>query len=278
MKLLERVKHFFSVDGICFVIATDEKNLPQAVKTLYGQDVDGELYLRKFFDFEFNLPPASLTEHSNYLFSVFPGTDPSVDAGPLRKRLLEDPQISSYSDLLDDSPERLDQAEYCIYFGHIANAFGMQLRDAQQAHTLLMAFVRSYPADKIRLPFIDCYISCLRFKDPDHYRSLVTHRGAGVSRRLRQGEGGVMNSIPAITTFSSISDNTIAHDFRQNLAHAIHTSNAPRSVQQLSNISLLLRSLTSVKGARNPQFRMQPDAYIDGVLGLTAAFTDLGDR
>ncbi len=184
IKFLERIKHFFNVPGICFLIATDNQNLPQAVNTVYGAGVNGESYLRKFFDFEFNLPPPSLEDYAKHLFQTFPNADASVSMDVMRARLLEHGIPHDYESLLAERRENLDQAEYSIFFGHLTSNFKMQLRDALQAHTLLMAFVRSYPVGRIRLPLIDCYVSCLRFINPDAYRDLIGHEPNGISKKL----------------------------------------------------------------------------------------------
>lgn len=275
IKFLERIKHFFNVDGLCFVIATDHDNLPQAVKSLYGQGVEGELYLRKFFDFEFNLPKPSLEDHANYLFRAFPGTEEATDPAPLRRELIDGIPINRYASLFDTVPHDVDRAEYAIFFGHISSAFDMQLRDSQQAHTLLMAFVRSYPSGQVRFPFIDCYIACLRFKDPQQYRDLVQRGGPGISIKLRQGDSKLLNVIPVVKAFASISMETIPDTFRHELVRSIHTSSAMKPIENLANVSLLTRSLTSLRPTTNPSFRIQPDMYIQQVLGLTAAFTQM---
>ena len=45
VKFLERIKHFFGVQGIVFVIAVHKEQLASSMKTIYGQDLD--LLLRK---------------------------------------------------------------------------------------------------------------------------------------------------------------------------------------------------------------------------------------
>lgn len=56
VELLEAIKHFFSVDGIVFVIATDTAQLQHAIRAIYGEGFDGQQYLHRFFDQEFTLP------------------------------------------------------------------------------------------------------------------------------------------------------------------------------------------------------------------------------
>jgi len=55
VKFLEAIKHIFSVQGVCFVLAVDRVQLEKSVKQLYG-DIDFENYYRRFVTREANLP------------------------------------------------------------------------------------------------------------------------------------------------------------------------------------------------------------------------------
>lgn len=59
VKLLERIKHLFSVNNIVFVLAVDKNQLNMAIQCCYGDGIDSEGYLKKLFDYEFVLPEPS---------------------------------------------------------------------------------------------------------------------------------------------------------------------------------------------------------------------------
>ena len=59
IELLETAKHLFSVDQIVFVLAINREQLAHAIKALYGEEFDAEVYLRRFFDLDFRLPEPS---------------------------------------------------------------------------------------------------------------------------------------------------------------------------------------------------------------------------
>ncbi|EGA63911.1 KAP family P-loop NTPase fold protein [Vibrio brasiliensis] len=63
VEMLEVVKHFFELDSIVFVIATDTEQLQHAVKAVYGEGFDAQTYLGRFFRRRY-----SLTELSRYEF------------------------------------------------------------------------------------------------------------------------------------------------------------------------------------------------------------------
>lgn len=53
--VLEKIKHLFSVPNVMFVLAVDKNRLNNAISVVYGPEVHGEGYLRRFFDFEYRL-------------------------------------------------------------------------------------------------------------------------------------------------------------------------------------------------------------------------------
>lgn len=282
IKFLERIKHFFNVKGICFLIAADHKNLPQAVKTLYGQEVDGELYLRKFFDFEFNLPHPSLVDHANQIFQNFPGADQTEDAEPLRRKLLGVDDFGAYELLRNQSPINLDRAEYSILFAHTASAFGLQLRDSIQAHTLLMAFVRSHPSGQFRFPAIDCFISCLRFAAPLEYAKLVETSAEDLADAVRVLSKRMLSSLTAINHFLNAKKDSEAHDFRNSVLRAMHAAyndgRRLKAIDMLAHCSLCVRCVEPTARGADPRLRFNANEYLASVIHLTAAFTELPER
>jgi len=54
IELLERIKHFFELPGIVFVLGIDREQLGKSICSVYG-DIDVDGYLRRFVDLEFFL-------------------------------------------------------------------------------------------------------------------------------------------------------------------------------------------------------------------------------
>lgn len=274
IKFLERMKHFFSVDGVCFLIATDYENLPNAVNTVYGPGVKGELYLRKFFDFEFNLPSPSANDHALYLFRDFPSGLPPAAAKDMRKELLSRIYSGRYVELLENDRGALEQAEYSLLFGGIAETMKLQLRDMLQAHTLLMAFVRSYPKNAMRYPFVDCFVACMRFKDPQHFRALVTRSGATkLAANLIAGKESGSPLLGAIPRFLAIGRTTSLMSFENELSR--HVQDASKNgIEALAYHSLQHRA-TYKLDRRHQVLSVDVEKYLHEVVGLTAAFSEL---
>jgi len=68
VQTLEFIKHIFNVENIIFIVSTDTSQLIHTISSLYGSNFDSETYLRRFFDFKYNLPKVN---REKYIESVF---------------------------------------------------------------------------------------------------------------------------------------------------------------------------------------------------------------
>lgn len=72
VRVLEQIKHFFSIDGIVFVLSIDKVQLGHAIRGVYGSDqINAEEYLRRFIDVEYSIPEPDTNSFCNYLFTYF---------------------------------------------------------------------------------------------------------------------------------------------------------------------------------------------------------------
>ena len=72
VELLEQIKHFFSIEGIVFVLSIDKNQLGHAVRGVYGNDrINADEYLRRFIDLEYALPNPDTKLFCNYLYEYF---------------------------------------------------------------------------------------------------------------------------------------------------------------------------------------------------------------
>ncbi|MFV8598625.1 KAP family P-loop NTPase fold protein [Ralstonia pseudosolanacearum] len=58
VRLLERIKHYFDVPNLVFVLVMNRRQLVGAIKGVYGADTDAETYLGKFLHLTLALPRA----------------------------------------------------------------------------------------------------------------------------------------------------------------------------------------------------------------------------
>lgn len=64
IQILETIKHLFNIDNYIFVLSLDKEQLSHSIKTIYGEKLDSESYLRRFFDLEYTL---STSATRNYI-------------------------------------------------------------------------------------------------------------------------------------------------------------------------------------------------------------------
>ncbi len=209
MKMLERIKHFFNIPNLVFVIATDGENLPNAVKTLYGTQVDGERYLRKFFDFEFRLSEPSPEAVATSLI--------------LRSGLLDDQlDVNTLNEYRNGW--RTGQPQSChgdgLSFALVIEALidfiplmKLSLRDAIQVTTALVSVYKSSANkfDSLSIPLAFCI--CLRFCHEESY-SKIHSRKIGLSEFL-------LTKTPKIFLRTGIAEPESADHFFQDKGYAI---------------------------------------------------------
>lgn len=71
IEILEKVKHFFNVPNIIFILALDKNQLGYSIQSIYSVKMDVDGYLRRFFDLEFVLPYPSEGNYAEYLYNKF---------------------------------------------------------------------------------------------------------------------------------------------------------------------------------------------------------------
>lgn len=72
VKILENIKHLFTVPGIVFVLSIDKVQLGHAVRGFYGSDsIDADEYLRRFIDLEYQLPEPDSRVFVEYLLNYY---------------------------------------------------------------------------------------------------------------------------------------------------------------------------------------------------------------
>ncbi|EGQ8139788.1 KAP family P-loop NTPase fold protein [Vibrio cholerae] len=60
VEMLETIKHIFDISGVVFVVATDTEQLQHAVKVVYGDGFDANIYLGRFFNSRYSLKAPNL--------------------------------------------------------------------------------------------------------------------------------------------------------------------------------------------------------------------------
>lgn len=115
--LLERVKHFFNVENVVFIIATDSEQLKHSIRAVYGQDFDSNKYLLRFFDRSYRFSEVGRSEFVHYMFNNRPLNSEKV-----------------YCPLIDVE----------ILFAKYVEAFALSLRDVEQCYDHFRAVISTW--------------------------------------------------------------------------------------------------------------------------------------
>jgi len=67
LELLEKIKHFFSVEGIVFILSMNKNQLTNSIRNIYGIESDADLYLQKFLTIEASMPKSLDYQGDSYI-------------------------------------------------------------------------------------------------------------------------------------------------------------------------------------------------------------------
>jgi len=150
---LERIKHFFDVRHVVFVLGVDLVQFGKALANVYG-DLDVANYLNRLIDIEFALPEPSRETFVDYLWSEYFGRYfKEADAGQA--------ELSAAS-------------EYKDVFLFLAKKFKMTLRDMERVTREFVAVEKSVVFKNAREATLLALLCSLRLCNPDVYKRFVT--------------------------------------------------------------------------------------------------------
>ena len=157
IELLERVKHIFDVPNLVFVFGVNRDELGKSLSSVYG-DINTDVYLRRFFDFEFNLSEVDSQNFAQHLVDKF--------------RLGE--AFQGLSDAARNQGHMADYDNYKAIIPKLWSALNLSLRDIDYGIRLLALLARNVPLGTFTHPFLLAVLIAMKFKKPDFYRLLVT--------------------------------------------------------------------------------------------------------
>jgi len=151
VEILERIKHFFSVEGIVFVLSIDKKQLCSSIKGFYGsENIDAEEYLRRFIDIEYRLPEPATNDFCEYLYSYF-GFDEFFND---KERMLITQNQSEHenfinfaSTLFEDSKLSLRQMEKLFVHSRIALKSFNIIQEIKPPFFFFLVYLRNHKED-----------------------------------------------------------------------------------------------------------------------------------
>lgn len=148
LDLVEKIKHFFSVKNIIFVLVMNRVQLECSVKCLYGNDIDALTYLQKFINIECPLPRNTdryTGDHKKYC-----------------NHLYASHQLNTWQDRedLQDS------------MGTFSKALGLSLRDMEKCYSNLTLYYASVTENTLRIAPVIAFLAILKVKFPQIYKKI----------------------------------------------------------------------------------------------------------
>lgn len=125
--LIECVKHIFDIENIFFIFGTDGKQLQASISSKYGQEFDAEVYFKRIFNREFELPSPDLYSFTNMLFS-------KTNLKGLSRTCFLIP-----AEILCEKPQEADDIVYLLAL--LSEHFDLELRDIEQCFNCFSAFM-----------------------------------------------------------------------------------------------------------------------------------------
>ncbi|QDF75041.1 MULTISPECIES: KAP family P-loop NTPase fold protein [Shewanella] len=149
VELIEKIKHLFSVKNVVFILVMHRKQLEEAVKCVYGSNIDAHTYLQKFINIETSIPKKS-------------GNLRDTDIARYNRRLFDLHQIETWG----DNSHLVESIEA------LAKHFDLSLRQLERVYTYLAVFYASSAQNQFRLVPIISFLAVIKVIKPDLYEAL----------------------------------------------------------------------------------------------------------
>lgn len=149
--IMERIKHFFDVPNIVFVLLLNRNQLEKAIKGVYGAETDAATYLSKFVNFFFKLPKERPHQTKEF------GRIKTYINSLAKKYAFEDTTGNNKG--------------FFREMGTLAFYFDLSLRDIERC-IALYAFIDPY---KIEHPELLAYVIVLKVTDSELFSKILSN-------------------------------------------------------------------------------------------------------
>lgn len=150
LEILEKIKHLFSVKNVVFVLVMHKEQLEEAIRCVYGSNIDAHTYLQKFINIETTIPKRVTDRHSNDLDAYI-------------TRLLHLHELETWDDdnLIHD----------CL--SSLGRHFSLSLRQLEKTFTNLAIIYSTSAKNHLRLVPIITFISTLKVVRPKVFNQVM---------------------------------------------------------------------------------------------------------
>lgn len=215
IELLERVKHIFDVPNMVFVLGVNRDELCKSFQSIYGE-IDADVYIRRFFDLEFNLPKVDTANYCQYLMRKLEISDFFFELG--RKDIF--------------GRRRNEAEEYYSFFTHLWSYLGFSLRDMDYCIRTISLVGNSTTQGSTTFPWILGLLIALKLKNPRLYRQFI--EGKDFSSKLLDFIDEEMSGRDLVATnMSQGLDRIEGYLYRAEANSTRHTEEGASAIEQL---------------------------------------------
>lgn len=144
IELLEAIKHIFNINNIIFILGISREQLKHTVSQMYGLNMDGDGYLKRFIDLELQLPSPDRNKFCNMLKTQF--------------------KICNKNEG-DERNYSTGWSCFCNYFSELANGYNLSLRDIIHCWGGISILQNLWEDNKLKFMPILAWFIILRYKD-----------------------------------------------------------------------------------------------------------------
>ncbi|MDD3182959.1 MAG: P-loop NTPase fold protein [Alphaproteobacteria bacterium] len=251
VEVLECIKHLFNIPGIVFILAIDIDQLKATIAKTYGAPDDGEGYLRKFIDWQLNLPRLSSRQFCEVLYGEF--------------GLNETGKFTSDRTTHTDYTLMMDGAAW------VADVFGLSLRTLSQVFTDINLCVRHFSGDGVPFSFpLGCLAALRHVKDVPNLKKCCDGDDSVKDILKKMSSYLETNKVPSSLQSRGIAETMLEATFMNSETYSnvrkewdkwsngnsSQNNDAPdkAEIKRRQNIEALLNSFESLNyGIRNPR-------------------------
>ncbi len=150
VEVLEKIKHLFSVKNVVFVLVMHKQQLEEAIRSVYGSNIDAHTYLQKFINVETSIPKRVSDRYSN-------------DIELYVRKLLQLHEITTWG----DDRSIVD----CLI--PLAQHFNLSLRQLEKVFTNLAIIYSTSEKNHLRLVPIIVFIAVVKVVNPNVFGNLL---------------------------------------------------------------------------------------------------------
>ncbi len=150
VEVLEKIKHIFSVKNVAFFLVMHKQQLEEAIRSVYGSNIDAHTYLQKFINVETSIPKRISDRHNN-------------DIELYIKKLLELHEITTWG----------DDRNIVDYLIPLAQHFNLSLRQLEKVFTNLAIIYSTSGENHLRLVPIIVFCAVVKVVNPNVFENIL---------------------------------------------------------------------------------------------------------